>query len=89
MDYEINKDELMEKIKTLLVPEITPISFSTYINPLPIEEINGNNIVFVCKGGFIKDMLENRFAPLILSTISYITNRDFTFSVKDVGLLMS
>ena len=84
MDYEINKDELMEKIKALLVPEITPISFNTYINPLTIEEINGNNIVFVCKGGFIKDMLENRFAPLILSTISYVTNRDFTFSVKDL-----
>ena len=84
MDYEINKDELMEKIKSLLVPEITPISFNTYINPLKIESISENNIVFVCRGGFIKDMLESRFAPLILSTISYITNRDFTFSVHDI-----
>ena len=84
MDYELNKEELMEKIKSLLLPEISPISFNTYINPLKIESINGNNIVFVCKGVFIKDMLENRFAPLILSTISYITNRDFTFSVHDI-----
>ena len=84
MDYEINKDDLMEKIKSLLIPEITPISFNTYINPLKIESISENNIVFVCRGGFIKDMLESRFAPLILSTISYITNRDFTFSVHDI-----
>lgn len=84
MDYDIDKEELMEKIKSLLVPEITPISFNTYINPLKIESISENNIVFICKGGFIKDMLENRFAPLILSTISYITNRDFTFSVHDI-----
>jgi len=84
MDYDINKEELMEKIKTLLVPEITPISFNTYINPLTIESISDNNIVFICKGGFIKDMLESRFAPLILNTISYITNRDFTFSVHDI-----
>ena len=33
MDYDIDKEELMEKIKSLLVPEITPISFNTYINP--------------------------------------------------------
>lgn len=84
MEYEVNKEELMEKIKTLLVPEISPISFNTYINPLTIESISDNNIVFICKGSFIKDMLENRFAPLILSTISYITNRDFTFSVHDI-----
>ena len=84
MDYDIDKKELMDKIKSLLVPEITPISFNTYINPLEIESISNNNIVFTCKGGFIKDMLENRFAPLILSTISYITNRDFTFSVHDI-----
>ena len=84
MEYELDKDELMEKIKSLLRPEISPISFNTYINPLKIESISENNIVFVCKGIFIKDMLENRFAPLILSTISYITNRDFTFSVHDI-----
>ena len=84
MEYEFDKDELMEKIKSLLLPEISPISFNTYINPLKIESISENNIVFVCKGIFIKDMLENRFAPLILSTISYITNRDFTFSVHDI-----
>ena len=84
MEYEVNKEELMEKIKSLLVPEISPISFNTYINPLTIESISDNNIVFICKGSFIKDMLENRFAPLILSTISYITNRDFTFSVHDI-----
>ncbi len=84
MEYEVNKEELMEKIKSLLVPEISPISFNTYISPLTIESISDNNIVFVCKGSFIKDMLENRYAPLIISTINYVTNRDLTFSVHDI-----
>ncbi len=84
MEYEVNKEELMEKIKSLLVPEISPISFNTYISPLTIESISDNNIVFACKGSFIKDMLENRYAPLIISTINYVTNRDLTFSVHDI-----
>ena len=34
MEYEVNKDELMSKIKELIRPEMTQISFNTYINPL-------------------------------------------------------
>ena len=40
MDCEINKDELMSKIKELIKPEMTQISFNTYINPLIIEKMN-------------------------------------------------
>ncbi len=58
MEYEFDKDELMEKIKSLLLPEISPISFNTYINPLKIESISENNIVFVCKGIFIKKKIQ-------------------------------
>jgi len=85
MDYEIDKEELMNKIKELLEPELTHISFNTYIKDLIIEEISGSNIVFQCDGPLIKDSLENKYAPLILNTIQYLTNREYTFSVHNVG----
>lgn len=81
MEYEINKDELMSKIKELIQPEMTQISFNTYINPLIIEKIDSSNIVFQCDGILIKEMLEYKYAPLVLNTIQYITNRAFTFTV--------
>ena len=81
MDCEINKDELMSKIKELIKPEMTQISFNTYINPLIIEKIDSSNIIFQCDGILIKEMLEYKYAPLVLNTIQYITNRAFTFSV--------
>ena len=81
MEYEVNKDELMSKIKELIRPEMTQISFNTYINPLIIEKIDSSNIVFQCDGILIKEMLEYKYAPLVLNTIQYITNRAFSFSV--------
>ena len=81
MDYEINKDDLIKKIKELIRPEMTQISFNTYINPLIIEKIDSSNIVFQCDGILIKEMLEYKYAPLVLNTIQYITNRAYTFSV--------
>ena len=43
---EIDKDELMANIKKELEPEITKISYDTWIAPLGIKSIEGNNIVF-------------------------------------------
>lgn len=85
MDYEIDKNELMNKIKELLEPELTHISFNTYIKNLTIENITGSHIIFQCDGPLIKDSLENKYAPLILNTIQYLTNREYTFSVHNVG----
>ena len=84
MDYEIDKDDLMKKIRELLEPEMSAISFRTYIKPLIIEEIKDSNITFQCEIYYIKDMIESKFAPLLLNTIQYITNRDFTFSVHSL-----
>ena len=84
MDYEIKKDDLMAKIKELIRPEMTQISFNTYINPLIIEKIDASNIIFQCDGILIKEMLEYKYAPLVLNTIQYITNRAYTFSVHSL-----
>ena len=86
MDSNLDKVELMEKIRELLTPEMTSISFTTYIQPLSIEAINGSTIIFQCDSHYIKDTVETRYASLVLNTIQYITNKEYTFSVHALDL---
>lgn len=81
----IDKDELVAKIKEELAPEVTKISYDTWIMPLGIRSIEGNNIVFTTISEFQKDFIENKYRPLIFNTLRYITNKDWTFSVIDLS----
>lgn len=81
----IDKDELILKIKEELKPEVTKISFDTWIMPLGIKSIEGNNIVFTATSEYQKDFIENKYKPLLFNTLRYITNRDWTFSVVDLS----
>lgn len=76
--------ELMEKIKNELRPELTEISFNTWINPLNIRSIDGNHIIFTTVSEFQKDFVETKYKPLLLNTLKFITNRDWTYSVIDL-----
>ncbi len=80
----LEKEELMEKIKNELRPELTKISFDTWINPLDIRSINGNHIVFTTVSEFQRDFVENKYRPLLLNTLKFITNRDWTYTVIDL-----
>ena len=82
MDSNIDKNELMDKIKELIQPDILNIYFITYIEPLTIESIDNSHIVFTCKSVVLKDPLETKFSDLLLSAIHYITNKDYTFSIR-------
>ena len=81
----IEKEELIAKIKELLKPEVTKISYDTWIVPLDIKSIEGNNIVFTTNSEFQKDFIENKYRSLIFNTLRYITNKDWTFSVIDLS----
>ena len=81
----IDKDELVAKIKELLKPEVTKISYDTWILPLDIRSIDGDNIVFTTISEFQKDFIENKYKSLIFNTLRYITNKDWTFSVVDLS----
>ncbi len=81
----IDKDELVAKIKELLKPEVTKISYDTWILPLDIRSIDGDNIVFTTISEFQKDFIENKYRSLIFNTLRYITNKDWTFSVIDLS----
>ena len=80
-----DKNELLSKIKELLEPEVTKISFDTWIMPLDIRSIEGDNIIFTTTSEFQKDFIENKYKSLIFNTLRYITNKDWTFSVVDLS----
>ena len=80
----IEKEELIAKIKELLKPEVTKISYDTWIMQLDIRSIDGNHIVFTANSEFQKDFIENKYKSLIFNTLRYITNKDWTFSVVDL-----
>lgn len=78
---QINKDELLAKAKSLLKEEVTSISYETWIKPLEIESIKDNNIVFRATSEYQKDSIETRYSSLILNTLKYITNMNWSFTV--------
>ena len=77
----IDKQDLLEKMKNELRKELTQISFDTWIKPLEIRSIDNSNIVFTATSEYQKDLIENKYKPLLLNTLSYITNRTWSFSV--------
>ena len=78
---QIDKDELLNQAKELLKDEVTQIAYDTWFRPLEIIEIKGNNIVFKANSLYNQEMLQTRYADLILNTFKYITNMEWTFSV--------
>ena len=82
---EIDKDELLVKIKDTLKGEVSSISYDTWISSLGIKTIENDNIVFTTLSEYQRDFIENRFRDLMLNTLKYITNREFTFSVIDLS----
>lgn len=80
-----DKDELITKLKEALQPEVTKISYDTWIMPLGIRSIENDNIVFTTKSEFQKDFIENKFRSLIFYALRSITNKEWSFSVVDLS----
>ena len=68
---EIDKDELLVKIKDTLKGEVSSISYDTWISSLGIKSIDENNIVFTTLSEYQRDFIENRFKDLMFNTINY------------------
>ena len=84
MNLNLDPKELMNHLRNQLRPEMSKISFDTYVNQTIIEKIDNSNIVFQVDTDYKKDMLEHRYASLILNALQDITNRNFTFSVHSL-----
>lgn len=82
---EIDKDELLAKLKDLLKNELSTISYETWISPLGIDSIKDNHVNFTAVSDYQKDFVENKFNSLLLNTLKFITNREWTFSIIDLS----
>ena len=78
---EINKDELLQKLKELLKSELSVISYETWILPLGIKSIENNHITFTIASEYQRDFIEVKFKSLIFNTLRFITNKEWTYSV--------
>ena len=81
----IDKDELIYQLKDALKPEVTKISYDTWIMPLGIRSIENDNIVFTTNSEYQKDFIENKFRSLIFYALRSITNKEWSFSVIDLS----
>lgn len=79
------KRRVVAKIKEVLKPELTQISYETWILPLGIRSIDGNHIIFTTTSEYQQDFIENKYRSLIFNTLRFITNMEWTFSVIDIS----
>ena len=78
---QIDKEELLNQAKDLLREELSQIAFQTWFSSLEITEMNDNHIVLKTNSQYSSEMLQTRYADLVLNTFKFITNREWTFSV--------
>ena len=78
---QIDKDELLNQAKDLLKEEVTQIAFQTWFSSLEIAEMNDSHIVLKTNSEYAGELLQTRYADLVLNTFKFITNREWTFSV--------
>ena len=78
---QIDKDELLNQAKELLKEEVTQIAYETWFSPMVITEMTDSKIVLKASSPYAREMLETRYADLVLNTFKFITNKDWTVSV--------
>ena len=78
---QMDKNELLDRAKELLKDEVTEIAYETWFGPMIITEMSDSKIVLKASSPYAKEMLETRYADLILNTFKFITNRDWTVTV--------
>ncbi len=81
----LEKKELLAQLKEALKPELTKISYDTWIATLDIQSLNNNSVVFTATNEFQKDFIENKFKDLISNALISVTNRELSFSVIDTS----
>ncbi|MEA4973138.1 MAG: chromosomal replication initiator protein DnaA [Candidatus Metalachnospira sp.] len=69
--------ELWKKILELLEPEISPISFKTWIEPIEPVAISDSTVILKIEESFIKSMVETRFLSLIDNAVKHIAGSEY------------
>lgn len=76
--------QLWREALALLEPEISPISFQTWIEPIVPVSINGNTVVLRIDESFIKSMVETRFFSLIENAVKHIMGVPFDAEILTI-----
>lgn len=73
--------ELLNNAKNLLKEEVAHISYTTWIEPLEIEEMTDKRIILLVGTEFQKDVLQKKYLQLIKNTFTYLTNKEYELIV--------
>lgn len=72
-----NLPQIWEKTLNLIKPELTEVSFSTWIQSIEPISIKGNTIILGVPNIFTKDILTARYSTLISNAIKQITSNKY------------
>ena len=73
--------QLWTNTLALLEPEISPISFQTWIQPIVPVKISGNTVVLRIDESFIKGKVETRFLTLIENSVKHLMGAEYKVSI--------
>lgn len=73
-------EDILTKAKELLKGEMTQISYTTWIEPLGIDNIDGNKIILISNDPFKTDQIVSRYHDLIVNTFNLILQKQCTLS---------
>ncbi len=83
-------EECWTRVLELLEPEMTGISFATWIKPLIPISMDNESFTVKASSPFQKDSIYSRYADLIKASIRQVTNKDLELNVvldeKDTNL---
>ncbi len=81
-EYNKNYIELTNKLKELCKTAMPPITYETWINPIEILSVEGNNITFLTFDDIYASQLK-LYTPLLINCFRTIfkTNEDYNFNV--------
>lgn len=77
-------DNLWEKVKDLIVSEMSEISYNTWIVPLKASSVKNNNFSLNAPNDFHKSFAE-QYIPLIRNSIKSLTSTDFDIKISVPG----
>lgn len=83
--------EIWEASLKLIKNELTPMSYSTWIETIEPLSLSGNKLYLNTQDDFTKGILENRYAILIKNAIKQVTNQNYEvlFSIPSENIVIA
>lgn len=77
---QMDKEELLTKVKELLRSDMAEFSYDVWIKDLSYLSFSDNEIVFKSDTKFIQDLMQTQYATLIKKAYAYLTNKSYEIS---------